>query len=257
MNFEGLTSALFVDSHAHLEQVEGVEAALERAKNAGVIAVIAVAMNLDSNRKILELAGRHPGLVYPALGIHPWSVEPTELDEAFEFISGNIHSCVAVGEIGLDYWIKKDKALQKSVFRRLLALAAERRKPVLTHSRGSYEDVYRLVKESGIEKAVFHWYSGPVEIAEQIVESGYFVSATPAVAYSEKHRAVISRVPLDHLLLETDCPVKYEDVVSEPASVIKTAEQVAKLKGESIETIARPTTANAFRLFGLDYLLQG
>ncbi|RJP64288.1 MAG: TatD family deoxyribonuclease [Candidatus Abyssobacteria bacterium SURF_17] len=241
-----------VDSHAHLEQVEDAEHALERARDVGVIAIIAVAMNLDSNRRILELARRHPGFVYPAVGIHPWAIEPSELDEAFEFITAHVQECVAVGEIGLDYWIKKDKALQRTVFQRLLTLAVEHRKPVLTHSRGSYEDVHRFVKESGAEQAVFHWYSGPVELAEQIVASGYFISATPAVAYSEKHRDVISMVPLDHLLLETDCPVKYQGVISEPASVSKSLEEVARLKGQSIETIARATTQNALTLFGLD-----
>lgn len=240
-----------VDSHAHLEQVENVEEALERAKAAGVVSVVAVSMDLASNQKILQLAASNAGFVYPALGIHPWAIEPPELERAFEFIRSGINECVAVGEIGLDYWLKKDKALQRDVFSKLLDIAVEHDKPVLTHSRGSYDDVLRMVTESGNRRAVFHWYSGPVELAEEIVRLGFFISATPAVGYSEKHRAVIERVPLNNLLLETDCPVKYNDIKSEPASVVKTLEEVAKLKGLDRNLVAEVTTRNCRALFGL------
>ncbi len=241
-----------IDSHAHLEQVADVSQAIERAKSSDVVAIIAVSMDLASNEKIVELATNYPGFVYPALGIHPWAIEPSETDAAMEYIRSHLQNCVAIGETGLDYWIKKDKALQKEVFQRLLDIAAEYRKPVITHSRGSYEDVYRMVRESGNPCAVFHWYSGPLEITEEIIKSGYYISATPAAAYSEKHRAVIKRVPLNNLLLETDCPVKYNDVESEPASVRMTLEEVAKLKGEKADIIAQATTENCVKLFGLN-----
>lgn len=241
-----------IDSHAHLEQVANVEQALQRAKGTDVVAVIAVSMDLASNGKILGLAANHPGFVYPALGIHPWAVEASETDEAMEYIRSHVRECVAIGEIGLDYWIKKEKSLQKDVFQRLLDIATEYRKPVITHSRGSYEDVFRMVRESGNPHAVFHWYSGPLEITGEIIKCGYYISATPAVAYSEKHRAVIKGVPLDNLLLETDCPVKYNEVESEPASVRTSLEEVARLKGENPDRIAQATTENCVKLFGLD-----
>jgi TatD DNase family protein len=241
-----------VDTHAHLEQVMDVENALGRAQAAGVNAVIAVGMDLLSNQQALELAADHPRFVYPALGIHPWAIDEGRLEETLTFIQRHIGQCVAVGEVGLDYWIKKDKQLQREVFRSLLDIAAEADKPVSTHSRGSYEDVLALVKKHGIRRAVFHWYSGPLEIVEKIIESGYFISATPAVQYSEKHRAVIERVPLENLLLETDCPEKYHDVASEPAAVRVTLYEVAKLKGLDAEAVAEATTRNATRLFGLN-----
>ncbi len=240
-----------IDTHAHLEQLESSDEALVRAKDAGVSAVIAVGMDLASNRKILDLAARHPDIVRPALGAHPWAIIESEIDATVDFIESHIENCAAVGEIGLDYWIKQDKELQRKVFGKLLAIAARYEKPALTHSRGSYEDVLQMVKDSGVKRAVFHWYSGPVELAEEIAACGFHVSATPAVAYSEKHRAVIESVPLESLLLETDCPVKYNDIPSEPATVRVTLEEVARLKGREIELVAGITSKNARDLFGL------
>ncbi len=239
-----------IDTHAHLEQLENAAQALERAGEAGVRAVVAVGMDLASNKKTLELASRHHDLVVPALGVHPWAIDASEIDASLEFIESRIESCAAVGEIGLDYWIKRDRGLQKEVFGRLLSIAARHDKPALTHSRGSYEDVLRMVVESGVGAAVFHWYSGPLELAEEIVRRGFHISATPAVEYSKKHRAVIESVPLENLLLETDCPVKYNDIPSEPATLRVTLREVALLKGVESASVAKATTENASRLFG-------
>jgi len=242
---------MLIDTHAHLDQVAAVEDALARAKASGVVAVVGVGMDLSSNRRIMELSDRWSGFVFPALGVHPWSVEEEELEVAIAFIEDNIDRCVAIGEIGLNYWIKKDRRLQQDVFGRLLRIAAVSEKPALTHSRGSYEDVFNMVRESGVGTAVFHWYCGPLEMAEKIIECGYYISATPAVEYSQKHRAVIDAAPLENLLLETDCPVKYNEVISEPADVGTTLSEVAKLKGEDANLVASVTTHNARRIFSL------
>jgi TatD DNase family protein len=241
-----------VDTHTHLEQVEEVAQALDRARASNVAAVVAVGMNLASNKQILDLSSKYPDLVFPALGIHPWALEAEEMDETIEFVESHIATCVGVGEIGLDYWLKKkDKKLQREVFGKLLDIAKKHDKPVSTHSRGSYEDVFRMVRESGVKSAVFHWYSGPLEITREILRCGYYVSATPAVEYSEKHREVIACVPLENLLLETDCPVKYHDVKSEPANVNVALQEVARLKGENPDLVASVTTKNAIALFNL------
>ncbi len=240
-----------IDTHAHLAQVERAADALNRAKAKGVAAVVAAGMDLESNLKTLALADEFPGYVFPALGAHPWCVEAAELDAVCDLVEKHIDACVAIGEIGLDYWIKTDKGLQTEAFGRMLRIAASHDKPALTHSRGSYEDVLRMVQESGVARAVFHWYSGPVELAEEIALCGYHISATPAVEYSEKHREAIRAVPLESLLLETDCPVKYHEIPSEPADVEVTLREVAKLKGVAAALVAEVTTRNANELFQL------
>ena len=116
---------------------------------------------------------------------------------------------IGVGEIGLDYWLKdvrKDpekKNVLKTLFKRLLELARDYNKPASTHSRGAWKDCLEIRKKIGVKKAVFHWFSGPTDILKELLKHNYFISATPAAAYSRKHRMAIQMTPLKKLLLET------------------------------------------------------
>ena len=240
-----------IDTHAHLDEFPDINPVVERARKSGVIAVIAVGTGHTSNEKTLKLSQSYRGYVFPALGIHPWEVE-SDAEAEISLIGENIDGCVAVGEVGLDYWIKKDREVQKAVFRRLLELAVKRDKPVSIHTRGAWEDAYRFVKESGVKRAVFHWYSEPQEVLRSLLDDGYFVSATPATEYSKAHREAIKNTPLDSILLETDSPVKYKGVEAEPAAVLKTLKFVAALKDIPEKTISEKTTENAIALFRLN-----
>lgn len=239
-----------VDTHAHLNEFSDLDGVMERAKAAGVMAIVAVGMDHESNVKTLEFSRLYEGYVFPALGIHPWEVEGG-IENAMSFIREKIGGCVAVGEIGLDYWIKTDREIQKRVLKDLLKVALEKNKAVSVHSRGAWEDAYSLVKESGMKKVVFHWYSGPLEVLQKILDSGYFISSTPAAEYSEHLRRALQHAPLENLLLETDSPVKYRGIESEPSHVYKTLEHVAEIKGISEGSLAEKTTENAIKLFDL------
>jgi TatD DNase family protein len=105
--------------------------------------------------------------------------------------------------------------------------------------------------EERIPKAVFHWFSGPLEILQELLNHGYLISATPAAHYSEKHQKAIREAPLEKLLLETDSPVVYEGRSSEPADVVRTLQAVARIKTISEPEVAKVTTENAVRFFGL------
>ncbi len=179
-----------IDTHAHLDELNNLEQAVERASKAGVSAIIAVSVNLNSCKKTLAISetySRETVRIHPALGVHPSSVLEEDVNEALSFISKNSERMVAVGEVGLDFWLKearKDEEVrrkQEEVFRRFLELAKNHSKPVLIHSRGAWERTYELAKECGVEKAVFHWFSGPEDVLDGILDSGYYVSATPAV----------------------------------------------------------------------------
>ena len=111
--------------------------------------------------------------------------------------------------------------------------------------------MFSLVQSIGISKAVFHWYSGPNEILKKILDNGYFVSATPAVWHSPKHRNAIEMTPVESILLETDTPVKYGGVPSEPSDVTKVLNMVSKIKNTSIDKLADITTNNACKLFDI------
>jgi TatD DNase family protein len=239
-----------VDTHAHLEELADVGAAIERAKKVGVAAIVAVSTSLKACERTLGLAREHQGYVYPALGIHPQEVGESYEDD-LNFVEAHLVECIAIGEVGLDYWIKGDRKLQTDVFTRLLEDAASNNLPVIVHSRGSWEDCYILLKERGVKRAVFHWYSGPLEVLRSIIDSGYFISATPAIEYSRAHREAVRSAPIDALMLETDCPVKYRGKDSEPADVVRTLSYVAAIKGLAEREVASKTTENAIKLFRL------
>ena len=239
-----------VDTHAHIEDFEDIEDVLARARNKGVVAVVAVGSSSKANVKILTLAAKYSGRVYPAVGIHPLESRG-QLEGTVKLVEDNADKCVAIGEIGLDYKYNIERSCQKEIFERMLAIASRHDKPVLLHSRGAWEDVLCCVQAYEIRKVVFHWYSGPLETLDKILDNGYFISATPAVEYSEKHREAIQRTPVEFLLLETDTPVRYRGVPSEPSDTFKVLNAVARIKDIDRDRIAEATTKSACNLFGI------
>jgi len=257
----GTEAYRLVDSHAHLDEIEDIERAIQEAKQVGVIALIAVGQDYESNLKVLELSEKHRAFVYPALGLHPWSLGDmgsVQVDLNLRLVEENIERTVAIGEIGLDY-DKRVKAAagkerQKEVFKDMLELARRGDKPVSVHSRYAWKDGFDLVKASGVRKAVFHWYTGLSSVLREIIAEGYFISATPAAEYHDEHKRAIKETPLEHLLLETDSPVTYGRETryeSRPSDVIRALGAVAQLKGLARGVVAEQTTRNAVRLFCL------
>jgi TatD DNase family protein len=249
-----------VETHAHLDEIGDIVKAVSEAKKAGLIAIIAVGQDYESNRKVLELARLYEGFVYPALGLHPWNISGADIGRDLAFIESNIDKAVGIGEIGLDYHkrvrAQADKAAQAAVLRKLLRLAAEYHKPALLHSRYAWRDAFDLVEEAGLEKAVFHWYTGTSSVLRDIIDRGYCLSATPAVEYHEEHRRAIKEVPLGRLMLETDCPVVYgrgteNEFESRPSDIARVLKGVAALRNTDEAQLAAATTANARELFGL------
>lgn len=251
-----------IDTHAHLDELETVHLMLGEAKRKGVIAIVAVGSDFKSNMKILEISQRYSSFVYPALGLHPWqlaNLKSSHIDDNLQFIEQNSYRAVAIGEIGLDYDKRlvraASKELQKDVLKRLLYLAKRHAKPAIIHSRYAWKDSFRLVEDVGIDKAVFHWFTGFSSVLRDIITSCYFISATPATEYHEEHRRAVKEAPLNGLLLETDCPVTYGRGVkyeSKPVDILRTLKAVAQIKTVDEATIAGQTTRNAIDFFSLD-----
>jgi len=249
-----------IDSHCHLDQVEDTQGALQRAWHAGVEAIICVGVDFESNLKNLELAEKfsQPKL-YIALGIQPTEIISDQILTTLEFIRNNIKKAIAVGEIGLDFWHKETKKSpvkkqeQEEVYSHQLSIAKEFDLPVSIHSRGAWQRCFELLVASGVKKAVFHWYSGPVDTLQKIIAMGYFISATPALEYSPQHQEAIKAAPLEKIFLETDTPVFYGEretgFRSEPKDVFKTLSLVARLKKLSEEEVAQATTGNLKKFF--------
>ncbi|MGC8809253.1 MAG: TatD family hydrolase [bacterium] len=238
-----------IDTHVHLDELKDLPGALQRAKEAGVKGIIAVGMDFLSNKKILELSAQYPNFVYPALGLHPWRIAAGHIEENLDLIKGENERCVALGEIGLDFALETPQDYQVKVLEEILSIAHKYKKPVLLHARRAWDRTWELIKEWEIEKAVFHWYSGPLDILSKIIAGGYYISATPALAYSERHRQAIRAAPLERILLETDAPEAYQGVASEPEDVKRTLAEVSMLKGLPAEEVAQQTFLNAQEFF--------
>lgn len=251
-----------IDTHNHLNEVADLEQALSDARNEGIQKIIAVGVDDDSNRQTMDISKKYTDMVYPALGLHPWSLDNLsdgQLGDTLKYIEDNIDNITAVGEIGLDYNKRvlavASKDRQKEVFKRLLSLAARYEKPISVHSRYAWKDCFKLVSEANIKNAAFHWFTGFSSTLEDILSAGYYISVTPAAEYHEEHRRAVKHTPLEQLLLETDCPVAYGRDSSRyescPADLVRSLKAAAGLKDIAIETLAGYTTDNAIRLFNL------
>jgi len=248
-----------VDTHAHLNLIDSykkdLEEVIQRAKEAGVSKIINVGIDLKTSIRALELAYQYQGL-YATAGIHPHEVRKVT-EETYATLRALLQDqkMIAVGEIGLDYAKEySPRAQQQEHFLRQLALAKELKLPVVIHSRDASPDIMDLLKQELPEKFVFHCYAGSVEEAREILDLGGYISITGIVTFpkAENIRRIVRFVPLNRLMVETDCPfltpVPHRGKRNEPAFVKFVAEAVAQIKGISLEECARQTTENA-RLF--------
>jgi len=257
-----------VDSHCHFDRADSayVEAALERARAAGLVhAVIVGQFQGPGDWGIaLEVAAAHPEFLTATLGIHPHEAErATEADlEHLERTCARpeIH---AVGEAGLDYYYEHSpREVQRQVFRKQCALAKRLGKPLVVHVREStkggdaHPECEAILKEEGVSQGVIHCFTGDTEAARRYLDLGFLLSLSGVVTYkkTEALQDAVRFAPLDRLMVETDspylAPIPYRGKKNEPSYVVETAKKVAELKGVTLERVAEVTTANAAALFG-------
>lgn len=240
-----------IDTHAHLDAIPDLEGALNRARDAGVRAVVGVGTDRASNEKILRAADRFPEIVLPAVGLHPWRLDGADLEASIDFIEKEIPRCAALGEVGLDFALETPREKQEETLRRLLAVASREKKPVLLHARRAWAEALEILKTAAVERAIFHWYSGPPGVLREIFARGYLISATPAASYSARHRQALLATPLSHLVLETDAPEVYEGKPSEPRDLLKSLQAVGELKHKPPEEVALQSWQNSAIFFRL------
>lgn len=262
---------MWVDTHAHLDMRrfdDDREAAIERARQAHVAAIVTVGIDLESCRRAVRLAAEHD-LVHAAVGLHPQCAG--ELDGAALATLRELArqpKVVAVGEIGLDYY--RDvwpRGVQQRAFEAQLAWAGKLGKPVVIHDRDAHGEIVHTLEKWAAEMqdsplagrlGVLHTFSGDLSMAEEVIGLGFYISISGPVTYQNEKRLpeIVRAVPLDRLMLETDCPFLPPHPLrgqrNEPAYVPLIAEKVAELRGIPASLLAEATTANARRLFGLD-----
>ena len=253
-----LCENLIIDTHAHYddEKFDGVRDELLRElhKN-GVDKIITCAVDGISAEKTLRLAENYD-FIYAAVGIHPENLESkTTVDEIRRLASHK--KCVAIGEIGLDYyWTDDNKDLQKEVFESQVILANELDLPVIVHDREAHSDTLEILKKHK-PKGVLHCFSGSREMAQEIIKLGMYIGIGGVVTFknARKMPEVINAVPIDRLLLETDCPYlapePYRGKLCHSGYITLTAQKIAEILGRTRDDIFCRTRENAKKLFNL------
>jgi len=249
-----------IDSHAHVDFPQydkDRDAVLNRAREAGLVALVNVGTDVHHSRASVALAEKYD-FIYATVGIHPHEAETANSETLRELRELARHpKVVAIGEIGLDFYRDySPRDTQRKAFQDQLVLAAELGRPVVVHSRDAHEDVLDILG-NWEGTGVLHTYAAGLSRLNQVMEMGFHVGLSGPVTFSRatELRAVANNVPLDRLLIETDCPYltpePHRGSRNEPAYVRLVAGAIAEARGDELERIAEATTQNACRLFGL------
>ena len=251
------------DSHAHYDDKRydmDRDEILTGMPAMGVGYILNAASGIESAQKSVELAHKYD-YIYAAAGIHPH--EAARAPEGFDAVLEGFFSdkkVVAVGEIGLDYHYDfSPRDVQKDVLTKQLALAVKVKKPIIIHDREAHRDILDLIKPCAnvLNSGVFHLFSGSVEMAREVLDMGFYLSFGGAVTFKNARKPieVISYMPLDRLLLETDCPYMtpepYRGKRNDSSYIILVAEKVARIRNMTVTEIAEITANNAKRLFNI------
>ncbi len=254
---------MLIDTHAHLDMPEfdgDLPAVLTRAGEAGVEQIVTVGIDRPSSLEAVHTAETHES-VFAAVGCHPHhadSLTQDDLDSMIELAAGP--RVVAWGEIGLDYFRNRSaREAQIQAFELQLDIASRLDLPVVIHDRDAHSDVLSCLEAMGDRRprGVIHCFSGDTALARTFLDMGFFISLPGTVTFpkAQNAREVARSVPLDRLLVETDAPflapVPRRGKRNEPALVVHTAREIARLREESFEDTARLTSMAARRLFGL------
>jgi len=249
-----------IDSHAHLSFKQfrrDLPEVLSRAREAGVTAVVNVGCDLASSEAGVRLA-RDEADIFAVVGVHPHDAKT--LDEAalsrLEALADD-PKVVAIGEMGLDFYRDlSPRPVQEKAFRDQIALAKKKGLPVVVHDRDAHAKVMQILKEEKVSDGVLHCFSGDINMARQALDLGLHLSFAGPITYGGgKAREIISKIPIDRILIETDCPyltpVPFRGKRNEPACVRYVAEAVAAILDETLEAVDRLTEVNTRRVFRL------
>ncbi|MBA0901977.1 MAG: TatD family hydrolase [Candidatus Nitrotoga sp.] len=251
---------MFVDSHCHINfpELENIfDEVLENMRQNEVSHALCVSVNLEDFPQVRLLAERHDH-IYASVGVHPDHESDAEPTEELLVELAEHPKVIAIGETGLDYFrLKGDLEWQRTRFRTHIRAARKCRKPLIVHTREAAQDTLRLMDEEGAAEAggVMHCFTESLEVARAAIEMNFYISFSGIVTFKNATslKDVARHIPLDRILIETDspylAPVPYRGKLNQPAYVKHVAEEIATLRGISLEEVGRATTDNFRRLF--------
>lgn len=254
---------MIFESHAHYDDDafdEDRAGLLESLQENGIEYVINVGASMESTEKTYALARKYP-FVYAAVGVHPSDTRPlTEKDMSrLEELAADPKT-VAIGEIGLDYyWDEPEREIQKKWFRRQIALADKVKLPIIIHSREAAKDTLDILHEmdKGTYRGVMHCFSYSPEVAKEVVKMGFYIGIGGVCTYknAKKLVEVVEEIPLECILLETDCPyltpTPFRGKRNSSLYLPYVVEKIAEIKGISTDEVERVTYENAMKCFGI------
>ena len=252
---------MLVDSHCHIdfrEYADRIPQILENMAHNQVTHALCVCVNLADFAGVLALAEAHAQL-YASVGVHPDQEEKADPVVEDLVVRSQHPKVVAIGETGLDYYRQTgDQEWQRERFRTHIRAARECGKPLIIHTRDAGEDTLRLMREERAADAggVMHCFTETLEFARAAMEMGFYISFSGILTFKNAHslKDVAKAIPLERILVETDspylAPVPHRGKTNEPAWVRHVAEELARLRGISLEAVAEATSGNFFRLFG-------
>jgi len=251
-----------IDSHSHLFEEEfniDIEDCIKRCKENNVNKILLVGFSYDTNRKALEYSKKYD-IFYPTAGIHPDEADDNyleKIEDLKDFISKN--KVYAIGECGIDYHYTKENAeIQKIIFKEQIELSIKYNLPLIIHMRDATADTYNILKEyKGKIKGVMHCYSGSLEMAYEFIKLGLHISLGGPVTFknAKEPKEVAKNIPLDKLLVETDCPflapTPFRGKRNESSYVTLVAKEIADLRKISYQELEEATEKNTKELFNL------
>lgn len=255
---------MFIDTHVHLnadQYEEDLQEVINRALEAKVEKMVVIGFDRKTIERTMELIEQYD-FIYGVIGWHPVdAIDCTQEDlEWIEELAAH-PKIVGIGETGLDYyWDKSPKDVQQVIFRKQIQLAQKINLPIIIHNRDATGDVVKILREENAASVggVMHCFSGSVETARECIAMNFMISLGGPVTFKNARlpKEVATEIPLEHLMIETDAPYlaphPYRGKRNEPAFVPLVAEEIARLKGLTIEEIAQATTDNAKIFFGID-----
>ena len=263
----------FIDVHTHLDHPmfkDDIQAVLENAKNAGLLAILSNGINPKSNRVVLAMAKQFD-IIKPALGIHPEDAHAAmrtfdrhegeqfpflsdsfDIDEELAFIKKNKNRIIAIGECGLDlHWIKDYLEEQIGIFKKQIKLSFEIKKPLIVHTRNAEKESLDILEDMKAKHVLLHSFGGSKKMVKRASDLGYFMSIPPNITRSSHFKMVAKMVNINFLLSETDAPFlgPIKDERNEPMNVTLVIDEIAKIKGFTKEDTKNNIWLNYQRLF--------
>lgn len=269
--------SIYFDCHAHINSPsfskEAISVLIKKAQEKNVKGIISVAETYEDCLDVLNVTKQYPTIILPGLGLHP--IQPlvdengqrldkggrsSSLEEVYpvlELIKEHKDELACIGEVGLDFSpqflknVEEEKEIQKQIFEKQIELANEFNLPLNVHSRSAGHYAIETLVGKNAKNVLLHAFDGKPGYALKGLQAGYYFSIPPSIKRSLQKQKLVKTVPLDRIILETDSPAlsPEKNTINEPSNILISCEEIAKIKGVSVEEVARITTENAIKLF--------